>query len=94
MGKYLIKINFLKHRYFQLLQLFFDLTGQTLLIDFYLVELIHISENKLKKYFLTITVIINIAMLGYFKYANFFVTELNGLFKVLNFKFNIGLSIP
>lgn len=61
----------------------------SLLIDFYLVELIHISENKLKKYFLTITVIINIAMLGYFKYANFFVTELNGLFKVLNFKFNI-----
>ncbi len=60
----------------------------SLLIDFYLVELIHISKNKLKKYFLTITVIINIAMLGYFKYANFFVTELNGLFKVLNFKFN------
>jgi alginate O-acetyltransferase complex protein AlgI len=62
----------------------------SLLIDFYLVELIHTSNSKRKKYLLTFTVIINIIMLGYFKYANFFVAEFNSMFSFFNVKFNFN----
>ena len=51
----------------------------SLFIDFYLVRIINTSEGKLRKRILTLSVILNIGLLGYFKYANFFVDNLNAV---------------
>ncbi len=55
----------------------------SLFIDFSFVELIYSSQNKLRKFYLSLSVFINIALLGYFKYANFFVDEFNDLLKLM-----------
>ncbi|MDD4217406.1 MAG: MBOAT family protein [Bacteroidales bacterium] len=45
--------------------------------DFYLVQQMYKSEGKRQKLFLTASIILNIGLLAYFKYANFFVDNLN-----------------
>ncbi|MDD4150362.1 MAG: MBOAT family protein [Bacteroidales bacterium] len=47
--------------------------------DFYIVREMHKSEGKRQKTLLTISVILNIGLLAYFKYANFFVDNINAL---------------
>jgi len=49
----------------------------SILADFYLVRQMYLSEGRRKQIFLTISVILNIGLLAYFKYANFFVDNLN-----------------
>lgn len=50
----------------------------TTIIDFYIVKSIHLSQDaKRKKTLLILSVIINLGLLAYFKYANFFVENLN-----------------
>ena len=53
----------------------------SLFVDFSLVELIYSSTNKLRKVYLFVSVFLNIAILAYFKYSNFFVEELNSILK-------------
>ena len=51
----------------------------SLFIDFYLVKAIYNSTGKFSKRILTLSVILNIALLSFFKYANFFVENVNDL---------------
>lgn len=50
----------------------------TSLLDFYLVKAIHTTENQnRKKLFLTTSLVLNLGLLAYFKYANFFIENVN-----------------
>jgi len=51
----------------------------SLLIDFYLVKQINETQGKASKRALRISVILNIGLLGYFKYANFFIENTNAM---------------
>jgi len=52
----------------------------SILIDFFIVRQINKNENeKRKKTFLLLSIILNIGLLAYFKYANFFVDNFNTL---------------
>ena len=56
-------------------------------VDFYIVKKLHSTYNtQTRKLFLSLSVFINLGLLGYFKYANFFVDNLNVLF------YSFGLS--
>jgi len=51
-----------------------------ILVDFYIVKSLHKSSNqKIRRQLLGLSVIIKIGLLAYFKYANFFVDNLNSL---------------
>ncbi len=47
------------------------------LIDFYIVNALHKSEGNKRKAFLVISLILNIGLLCYFKYSNFFIENVN-----------------
>jgi len=50
----------------------------SIIIDYYLVDVMHDSTSRpARRVLLTISVVLNIGMLAYFKYANFFVENLN-----------------
>ncbi len=49
----------------------------SLLIDFFLVKQIYKTQGKSSKHWLFISVVLNIGLLGYFKYANFFIENVN-----------------
>ena len=51
----------------------------SLFIDFYLMRIIYSTEGKLKKRALALSVTLSITLLAYFKYANFFVDNVNQL---------------
>jgi alginate O-acetyltransferase complex protein AlgI len=52
----------------------------SVIIDFYIINAMHKSQiKKSKLLLLTLSVSINLGLLIYFKYANFFVENLNGL---------------
>mgnify|MGYP001183732350 CR=1 FL=1 len=55
----------------------------SILADFYLVRQMYNSEGKTKKVYLVLSVILNIGLLAYFKYANFFVDNLNALLNTI-----------
>lgn len=62
----------------------FILLGSTIL-DFYLVKYMHLSEHKAKKrLLLTLSITLNVGLLAYFKYANFFVDNLNSILGALD----------
>lgn len=64
-------------------QFVFILLASTI-IDFYLVRHMHRQKSqKAKKTFLTLSILLNIGLLAYFKYANFFVDNLSSLFQEL-----------
>ena len=49
-------------------------------LDFYLGNKIYqSSEKRKKKWFLSISIILNLGLLAYFKYANFFVENVNAI---------------
>jgi len=54
----------------------------SLTVNFYLVALIDRKE-KLREVYLVASVLINVGLLGYFKYANFFVENVNSVLSVL-----------
>ncbi len=56
-----------------------------LLIDYYLGNKIYESEGRKKKVYLLISILVNVGMLFYFKYANFFVDNLNVVLTQLGF---------
>ncbi|HBX52358.1 MAG: sugar acetyltransferase [Bacteroidetes bacterium RIFOXYA12_FULL_35_11] len=51
----------------------------SIIADFYLVQWMYNSEGKLKRIYLVLSVVLNLGLLAYFKYANFFVDNLNVL---------------
>ncbi|HNS17124.1 MAG TPA: MBOAT family protein [Bacteroidales bacterium] len=68
----------------------------SIVVDFYLVQWMHRSSGKKRKQIVTLSVIHNIALLGYFKYANFFVENLNSIlqgFGVNEFAWT-GVALP
>ena len=60
-------------------QFVFILLGSTI-IDFFIVQTMHRSEEKRKKkQLLILSLVLNVGLLAYFKYANFFVENVNSL---------------
>lgn len=49
----------------------------SLFFDYYLVKVIDNSQNKSRKQALIVSIILNIGLLGYFKYSNFFIENIN-----------------
>jgi alginate O-acetyltransferase complex protein AlgI len=69
----------------------------SIIIDFYLVEVMNNSTSRsARRALIAISVVLNIGMLAYFKYANFFVENLN--FVLAGFGFNDlkwpGVALP
>ncbi|MDP4268220.1 MAG: MBOAT family O-acyltransferase [Bacteroidota bacterium] len=59
----------------------------TTLIDFYIVKYMSLTEERLKrKIMLTISVSINLGLLFYFKYSNFFIGNVNFCLSILGIK--------
>ncbi len=57
----------------------------SIFIDFYLVKYIHLASSlKTKQLLLSLSIIMNIGLLAYFKYANFFVENINILLSTYN----------
>lgn len=48
--------------------------------NYYLSEFIYRSPQKRSKILLTISVVVNLGILGYYKYTNFFIDNINGIF--------------
>ncbi len=63
----------------------FVLVGSTI-ITFYVVRMMHNAINlRSKRTLLTISIILNLALLVYFKYANFFIENVNGIIQAIGF---------
>ncbi len=58
----------------------------SIIVDFYLVKEMNISSGKKKKLLTTVSVVLNVGLLGYFKYANFFVENINELLASLGWE--------
>lgn len=57
------------------------------IIDFYIVQQLYLSKKaNHRKLFLSLSIFINLGLLMYFKYANFFVENLNGFLSALGCK--------
>jgi alginate O-acetyltransferase complex protein AlgI len=53
----------------------------TTLLDFFLVKKLAVSNSvKARKLFLTLSVSVNVGLLFYFKYVNFFIENFNSIF--------------
>ncbi len=59
--------------------LFIFVVLASLLIDFFLVQKIYSSQGKKRKLLLFLSVLLNLGLLAYFKYSNFFVENVNAL---------------
>lgn len=57
----------------------------SIVLDFYIVRFMHVSAGKRKQYLLAASVLLNIGLLLYFKYANFFVDNFNTILETLGF---------
>ena len=55
-------------------------------IDFYIVNLLSKSDGRKKRFLLSLSIILNIGLLAYFKYANFFIENVNELLADLGSK--------
>ncbi len=68
----------------------------SLIINYYIVSLLH-QYNQYRQHLLILSIVINLGLLGYFKYANFFIDNVNFLLESLSFKqvewTNIALPI-
>jgi len=51
----------------------------SILLDFYVVQKIYSSEGRHRKLYLFVSVLLNLGLLAYFKYSNFFVDNVNQL---------------
>ncbi|MFD2518528.1 MBOAT family O-acyltransferase [Salinimicrobium flavum] len=48
------------------------------------------AEDKIRKYFLYLSIITNLGILGYFKYSNFFIENFNSAFTLFGTSFNLS----
>src|SRR6056300_539038 len=53
-------------------------------IDYFLVLRMHRSEGRLRKRLLSLSIVLNLGLLVYFKYMNFFVDNVNSVLMGLN----------
>ena len=61
---------------------FVYITLASTLVNFYLVHFMHRSDNKAtRRWLLTGSIVLNIGLLGYYKYFNFFVENINRVFE-------------
>jgi alginate O-acetyltransferase complex protein AlgI len=58
----------------------------SIIIDFYLVKYIHTSDRNRKRILTGVSLALNIGLLAWFKYANFFVDNVNAVISTLGFK--------
>jgi alginate O-acetyltransferase complex protein AlgI len=68
----------------------------SIVVDFYLVRALEDRERKTRRLLLALSVVLNVGLLGYFKYANFFVENVNeilGLFGAKNVKWT-AVALP
>jgi len=56
----------------------------SLTINYYIVNLLH-QNKQYRQHLLTLSIVINLGLLGYFKYANFFIENFNFLLESLSF---------
>jgi alginate O-acetyltransferase complex protein AlgI len=64
--------------------LFVFILAGSVLVDFFLVKGIAHHENPKKKWFLAGSILLNLGLLLYFKYMNFFVEQFDEILKILN----------
>lgn len=55
----------------------------SVILDFYIVKYMYLSNGRKRRWLLGLSVLLNIGMLIYFKYSNFFVENVNGILKLL-----------
>lgn len=68
----------------------------SIVVDFYLVAALENRDRKTRRLLLTLSVILNVGLLVYFKYANFFVENVNeilGMFGAKNIKWTV-IALP
>jgi alginate O-acetyltransferase complex protein AlgI len=66
--------------------LFIYLLVSATIIDFFLINEIYKSKNeKRKQFFLVASLMLNLGLLAYFKYANFFVSNVNFALESIGF---------
>ena len=53
----------------------------SIVIDFYIVKYLDNAPRRKKRFLLSLSVILNIGLLAYFKYANFFIENVNAVFE-------------
>ncbi|MCX6234662.1 MAG: MBOAT family protein [Bacteroidetes bacterium] len=58
----------------------------SILIEFYLVNYMSAAEGRRRKFFLTLSLILNLGLLVYFKYANFFIENLDAILNSFGLK--------
>lgn len=63
---------------------FFLVLSLSLILDFYLVQLVAFSEGKLRKYLIRLVMLLNVGLLLAYKYLVFFQTTLNDLLSALH----------
>ena len=64
---------------------FIFIVGLSIIADFFITRIMSVSEGNKRKLFLTFSVILNIGLLLYFKYANFFIENVNDLLSQMGF---------
>ena len=65
-------------------------------IDFYIVNLLSKSVGRKKRFLLSLSIILNVGLLAYFKYANFFIENVNELLTNLGSKplYWVSIALP
>ena len=58
----------------------------SLLIDYYIIKKMSTLENKPRRWYLIASIILNTGFLLFFKYANFFVENVNEVFTLFHLK--------
>ena len=85
---YFLLPNFLKNTFALVASIFFYSWGApgfiyivlcSIVIDYYVVDLLSRSAGKKRRMLLAVSVVLNIGLLAYFKYANFFIENVNEL---------------
>jgi alginate O-acetyltransferase complex protein AlgI len=66
----------------------------SIIINFVIGLLVDKNENKARKIYLIIGIVLNLVILGHFKYTNFLVDSINGLAFVLKLDFFLNLKEP
>ena len=71
---------------------FLGLIGASTLLDFWVGHQLHHTEDeKVRKRWLWLSITINLSVLAFFKYVNFFIGSFNGLVDFLGFEYSMGM---
>ena len=63
--------------------LFIFMVGGSIALDFYIIRLMDKETGKRKQWWLSVSVLLNVGLLVYFKYANFLVDNVNNLLEAM-----------